>query len=232
MYAREVEGRELTFGVSGKLIMNALVMYDRETDTLWSQFLGEAVQGELAGAKLRLMASQLVPKSAWIALHPDSLFLNTSGFSYDPYVSYYFSEAAGILGKSNPDDRLFVKELVMGIVGQEGQKAYAYRHLARSQVLNDTFEGRGLVATLVVDTAAGNLFDRTVDGKLLTFDQSDDRTQMSDRETGSIWDKRTGEALSGTLTGHRLEQALFISSFWFAWSDFWPDTDVYEPESG
>ena len=40
MYAREIEGRELTFGVSGKLIMNALVLYDRQTDSLWSQFLG------------------------------------------------------------------------------------------------------------------------------------------------------------------------------------------------
>ena len=212
--------------------MNALVMYDRETDTLWSQFLGEAVQGELAGAKLRLIASQLVPKSAWIARHPDSLFLNTSGFAYDPYVSYYTSNASGILGTSNPDDRLYDKELVMGLVGQEGQKAIAYRYLVGSPVLNDTFEGRGLVATLVIETAAINLFDRTVNGRMLTFDQADDRGHMTDRETGSIWDKRTGEALSGELTGNRLEQALFISSFWFAWSDFWPDTELYEPESG
>ena len=47
MYDREVEDKELTFGVSGKLIRNVLVMYDRETESYWSQLLGEAVDGEL-----------------------------------------------------------------------------------------------------------------------------------------------------------------------------------------
>jgi len=66
---------ELTFGVSGKLIMNALVMYDRQTETLWSQFLGQAVEGELAGETLGIVASQLV---VWSTLegrapgYPDS----------------------------------------------------------------------------------------------------------------------------------------------------------------
>ena len=42
----------LTFGVSGKLIMNGLVMYDRETGTLWSQVIGQGVDGELKGVEL------------------------------------------------------------------------------------------------------------------------------------------------------------------------------------
>ncbi|MBI3286672.1 MAG: DUF3179 domain-containing protein, partial [Chloroflexi bacterium] len=35
MYARRIGGEEYTFGVSGKLIMNTLVMYDRQTGSLW-----------------------------------------------------------------------------------------------------------------------------------------------------------------------------------------------------
>ncbi|HAG55000.1 MAG TPA: hypothetical protein DCL17_01190 [Dehalococcoidia bacterium] len=50
-YSRELGGRVYEFGVSDKLIMNALVMYDRETRTLWSQFLSQAVMGELAGTE-------------------------------------------------------------------------------------------------------------------------------------------------------------------------------------
>jgi len=46
-----------TFGVSGKLIMNALVMCDRQTDTLWSQFLSRAVRGALSGTQLEIMPS-------------------------------------------------------------------------------------------------------------------------------------------------------------------------------
>jgi len=45
VYAREVQGEVHIFGVSGKLIMNALVMYDHQTRTLLSQFLGKGVQG-------------------------------------------------------------------------------------------------------------------------------------------------------------------------------------------
>ena len=52
MYDREIEGEVHTFGVSGKLIMNALVMYDHQTRTLWRQFLGSGVKGPLTGVEL------------------------------------------------------------------------------------------------------------------------------------------------------------------------------------
>ena len=52
MYGRVIDGQEHTFGVSGKLIMNALVMYDHQTRTLWSQFLRRGVKGPLAGVEL------------------------------------------------------------------------------------------------------------------------------------------------------------------------------------
>ena len=52
MYARTIDGEVLTFGVDGKLIFNSLVMYDRETESLWSQFLGESVDGPKLGTKL------------------------------------------------------------------------------------------------------------------------------------------------------------------------------------
>ena len=57
MYRREVEGRELTFGVSGKLFKNALVMYDRETRSLWSHFSGEALSGPMKGRRLERAAA-------------------------------------------------------------------------------------------------------------------------------------------------------------------------------
>jgi hypothetical protein len=47
VYARTVNGRTLTFGVSGKLIRNSLVMYDRETHSLWTHLTGGAIDGPL-----------------------------------------------------------------------------------------------------------------------------------------------------------------------------------------
>ena len=109
MYAREVAGRELTFGVSGKLIMNALVMYDRQTETLWSQFLGQAVEGELAGETLGVVSSQLTVWSAWRDEHPDTLVLDTRGGVFDQYSNYYTSPNSGVIGQSNYDERLIGK---------------------------------------------------------------------------------------------------------------------------
>lgn len=65
MYAREIEGSEFSFGVSGKLIRNVLVMYDRQTESYWSQLLGEAVEGEMVGTKLEFLPSWMMTWEAW-----------------------------------------------------------------------------------------------------------------------------------------------------------------------
>ena len=225
--------------------MNALVMYDTQTDTLWSQFLGEAVEGPMAGTRLEMLPSQLITYGAWKDRHPDTLVLEKSpyginvyqddedrgdpGPTIDPYLSYYLSGSAGVIGESNVDDRLSTKELVVGIAGEASQKAYAYRHLSESTVVNDTLEGRNLLVAFNLDTFETGVFDRDLNGQTLTFDQSDDPVVMIDRETGSSWLKATGDAVKGSLKGSRLEQLPYFSVFWFAWTDFHPETELYEP---
>ena len=217
--------------MSGKLIMNALVMYDHQTDTLWSQFLGEAVKGPLEGTRLDIIPAQLTSWREWRDQHPDTFALDKgfNTFSRDSYESYYFSGQAGIIGESNRDDRLFTKELVVGITGVAGQKAYAYRHLSRQMVINDTFDGRELVVVLASEVGATAVFDRATDGKTLTFEQADDELLMTDTETGSTWRKSSGKAIEGPMKGKQLEQVPSFASFWFAWSDFHPQTEVYTP---
>ena len=100
MYAREIDGREFTFGVSGKLIRNVLVMYDRQTEALWSQLIGEAVEGEMIGTELTYLPSWFTTWSEWKHMHPDTLAL-TKPYSggRDPYASYYASNRAGVIGQ-------------------------------------------------------------------------------------------------------------------------------------
>lgn len=102
--------------------MNALVMYDRETDSLWCQFLGRAVSGPLKGTSLEIIPAQLTNYASWTSwtsLNPDTLVLATwsSAPVNDHYIQYYFSSNAGIIGEQNFGDRLQMKELVLGIVG-------------------------------------------------------------------------------------------------------------------
>ena len=90
MYGRIIDGEEHSFGVSGKLIMNALVMYDHQTRTLWSQFLGRGVKGPLSGKKLVVLPVTQTTWSLWRDLHPDTLVLDKGGrYGGDPYSSYY-----------------------------------------------------------------------------------------------------------------------------------------------
>ena len=214
--------------------MNALVMYDRETNSFWSQFLGEAVDGKLAGTKLPLVASQLIAWGHWKEQHPDTLFMDTgaTGMVLDSYMPYYFSGEAGILGETHPDDRLNAKDLVVGVLGETSQKAYSLRSLAATSVVNDSLDGRKLVVVMDTERFATAVFDSNVSNQALTFDPSIDTGKMTDRETGSTWSKITGEAIAGDLKGERLGRYLYITAFWFGWTDFHPQTELYEPETG
>ena len=79
MYAREIDGAVHTFGVSGKLIMNVLVMYDHQTRSLWSQFLGQAIEGPRRGVKLDLVPVTQTAWALWTDNHPDTLILDKQG---------------------------------------------------------------------------------------------------------------------------------------------------------
>ena len=59
--------------------MNALVMYDHQTESLWSQFLGQAVRGVFTGAKLEFIPALMTDWATWVELHPDTKALDKGG---------------------------------------------------------------------------------------------------------------------------------------------------------
>ena len=232
MYAREIEGVKLTFGVSGKLIKNALVMYDHQTQSLWSQFLGQAVRGEYAGTKLEFIPGLMTKWATWVELHPNTKALDKGGrFTFDPYMSYYASGEAGIAGETVKDDRLPTKEFVIGLEQDGEARAYPYGLLSETRVINDHFRDIPIVVALDPKPGTGVVFQREVSGQVLTFqvaEGQDERTfVILDRETGSKWVALTGEAVEGPLTGTKLKPVRSLLSFWFAWKDYHPHTQVY-----
>ena len=212
--------------------MNALVMYDHQTDTLWSQFLSKGVEGPLKDTDLELVPATQTTWEAWRQLHPDTKVLNkTSSVSTDSYVNYYESSRAGIHGQFNSDDRLYVKELVLGVNLDGNAKAYPFSALNREQVVNDTYAGEDVM--IFFDTATGTAlaFDRSPGDTPLTFsiegESAGTATVLVDEETGSKWTAFTGSAIDGELKGSRLERIPSHLSFWFAWSDWNPQTEIY-----
>ena len=232
VFARNVESRTLTFGVSGKLIMNALVMYDHQTETLWSQFLSEAVEGDLQGTKLKLLPALQTDWATWVELHPDTLALDKGGrFTRDPYQGYYAVEDAGVLGETRQDDRLYVKEFIIGLERDGMARAYPFSVLNDVPIVNDTFGDDPILIVFDAESGGGAIFDRNLEQGTLTFDlkegSSEDSLLMVDRETETVWEALTGEAIEGPLLGSTLEQVPTTLSFWFGWKDFYPDTEVY-----
>ncbi len=232
MYDREIDGQEHTFGVSGKLIMNVLVMYDRQTDSLWSQLLGKAVDGPLSGTELEYVESLQTTWAEWKELHPGSLALRKDfRGSGDRYAGYYADGSAGVLGETLKDDRLYTKEFVVGVALGDAAKAYPFSRLNEQPVVNDELDGQPLLVVFEPRSATGAVFRRDVDGRVLHLSLETagglDGTRLVDEETGTLWSAFTGEALQGPLAGTELERVKSTSSFWFGWKDFYPETELY-----
>jgi hypothetical protein len=235
VYARQFGDETLTFGVSGKLIMNALVMYDHQTDSLWSHFTGAAITGSFAGTTLEILPAMQTTWERWKELHPDTLVLNKGrGYQSDGYEFYYESGSAGVIGETRSDDRLDKKEFVLGLLINDEAKAYAFGDLNEHPVVNDSFAGTDLVVTFDPESATGGTFSPNVDGRTLIFRPADSSEYgesssplMVDDETGSLWLMLTGEAIEGELKGTELEQIPSNYAFWFAWNDWHPATQLF-----
>ena len=212
--------------------MNSLVMYDQETGTLWSQFLGQAVRGELLGRLLEPIPLTLTTWERWVKEHPDTLALDKSHSAYgrDKYESYYGSNRqTGALGQTNKDDRLENKALVLGVGFDDGPKAYPFDLLRNERIVNDTI--LGMPAVVYFDATADTAFayESSVDGRDLTFriTQEDGDEYLVDNETGSKWIPFVGLAFEGELAGRNLKRIHSTSVFWFAWTDFYPQTELF-----
>ena len=127
-FERIINNEEVEFGTSGKLFNSNLVMYDRKTDTYWTQIGGQAIIGELTGMKLEPVSIDTVTWRDWKAAHPDSEVLsqNTGFFrdyGRDPYGNYY-EDSFLIFPVDNEDDRIHPKTVIYGIEVDGVYKAY------------------------------------------------------------------------------------------------------------
>ena len=246
-YERTINGVETTFGTSGMLYGSALVMYDRATESLWTHFDGLAVAGVLTGTWLTPIASPLIAWKEFVTAYPEGKVLSRdTGFARqygrNPYLLYDNPETSPAFFRGEVDDRLLIKQRVVGVVIDETAVAYTLEHVsgveskATHGVVGSTpiviFWLAGQVSALdQADTSKGRqvgsvaVFSPLLDGRQLTMEAVG--AGFTDLETGSTWDM-TGRATSGPLTGSRLERIPHLDTFWFAWATYQPDTDLID----
>jgi hypothetical protein len=241
------EGQVFNFGVSGLLFDNNLILFDRTTDTLWSQMRSQAICGSLQGKSPTLLPLVQMNWSAWKELYPEATVVSpNTGFSrnYDryPYGDYdNVNNRELLFPQSVIDSRLPMKDTVLGIRNDGVARAYSMSLLEGGEVrsvIHD--EVNGLPVAVVYDRTSAMLlgFSRILDDPTmveemtLTFDLVDDGTfpfKLRDRETGSLW-SLTGAALEGALAGAQLQPLTdSYTAFWFAWAAFNLDSEIYQP---
>ncbi|MBT4863718.1 MAG: DUF3179 domain-containing protein [Planctomycetaceae bacterium] len=212
VYARTLEGRTLTFAVSGMLWEMSLVMIDQETRSLWSHLLGESMRGPLQGQSLEMIPSVITDWKTWKEHHPQTTCLVLSRTTYD-YTS-----------KTAHD----IERLLIGVAEKRKARAWKFSNLIDHPVVNDTFSGRPVV--VVYDEMSGTavLHGRRVNGRVLTFQWDDGK--LIDLETASEWDLLTGLARSGPMQGRKLSQHDSYISYHHAWLAFHYESSYWSPE--
>jgi hypothetical protein len=252
VFERQLEGTLHDFGVSGNLRLSDLVMYDRQTETWWQQATGLGIVGELTGAKLAFVPSQLISLDQFAAAYPDGIVLSRDtghrrDYGRNPYIGYDTIDQQPFLFDGVTDGRLAPKERVvtLGEQSSDSPLSIPYSELRQVGAVNLDFEGQPTVALWVPGVASAldrqsidegedvggtGVFSAVVDGQTLTFERGpDEDAAITDIETGSTWDI-TGRAIAGPLEGTNLEPLDHGDHFWFAWAAFVPHTDIWTTE--
>ncbi len=253
-YYRQLGERIFDFGTSGRLYNSALVMYDRQTESLWAHYTGQAIAGVLTGSQLDLIPMATVAWETFLDEHPNGLVMTRPGglgrsYGTNPYVNYDTPVGSPIfpLGGTS-DDRLPPQTRVLVVRHSGASVAVQLDTLSSAGVLPLDLGGTPVVAFHLPGTAtpiqnqqvafgrdvgATGVFDPNVDGQALTFSRMPDAASSAgpgafiDDQTSSIW-SILGRALDGPLAGAQLQPIEHIDTFWFAAAAYDPTIELLD----
>lgn len=245
VFDAEIDGQVLDFGTSGRLWRSNLVMYDRDSRSLWSQFSGEAIVGDRVGQELDRLPMQMVGFAELAERWPDAAVLSRDTgherpYGRNPYSGY--EDGDPFLFDGETDGPLAQMDRVVAAGGDEDPLAVPLERLAEDRVVRTTIADDP-VAVLWAPGAASALddadladgrdvgqtgvFDARADGRELTLRPGQEDGRFVDDETGSTWTV-TGEAIDGELAGTQLERRAHDDTFWFVQHAFRPETRLVD----
>lgn len=222
-----------TFGTSGLLFNSNLILYDRESDTNWSQMFTLGVNGTNIGDVANKNVVIETTWRLWKQMYPETLVLSdNTGFSRDytlyPYGSY-LTNTNLLFEVSGDDARLHPKTRVLGVTDGNYNKVFQIDSFPPGvHVINDSTDSKPYVAIGSSEFNFAVAYNSTLtDGTSLTFIAVNGALPqiMQDNE-GNIWNI-FGTAVSGARAGEQLELMSDFIAFWFAWTSFYPDAQIH-----
>ncbi len=150
-----IDGRVLSFGVSGLLYNSDVLLYDRQTQSLWSQLLAQAISGPMKGRFLTMLPLTHTTWIDWRTRQPATEVLSPETgqarpYARDPYAGYA-SSGEIMFPVAFRSAGLHPKERVLGIKIGGQAKAYPFVELGKTA---------GVVSDRIGDTALTIRYDR------------------------------------------------------------------------
>lgn len=170
IFEATVMDRKLTFGVSGLLYQSDMLLYDHQTESLWSQIKSEAVTGSFTGTKLKLLPSTQTTWGNWKIKYPNTRVLSSqTGYNrnYDrnPYAGYEKSRRL-LFDVKNISKNFHPKEKIIGVELDNKFKAYPFSELEKAGgLVKDTV--KGVPITVVYDNLSKTAVIRDKKGAVI-----------------------------------------------------------------
>ncbi len=185
----------------------SLVMYDKETGSLWSHILGECMQGELKGTQLEQVVSVMTDWKTWRRDYPGTTVVWISFTSKDYRRNFY----------------QWPERFVLGIADAGKAKAWSFDALMKAPATNDEWQANAVLVTFDEPSMTARLFSRKLNDRVLTFRFVDGR--LIDAGTKTTWNPVTGVAINGRLAGEQLKPLPAIVSYKRTWKTFHPKSE-------
>ncbi|MDX2506862.1 MAG: DUF3179 domain-containing protein [Gammaproteobacteria bacterium] len=163
-YSAHINNINTTFGVSGLLYNSDVLLYDRETESLWSQLLSKAISGKQKGTELDMLALTHTSWQDWHKQYPDTLVLSEkTGFNRDyahsPYGGYEKSRSLYFPVK-RLNTQYHPKEYVIGLKIAGQSKVYPFAELAKIQSPHkDVFARHEIIVLFDAKNRTGKILD-------------------------------------------------------------------------
>ena len=208
---------------------------DKETGSRWQQSTGEAISGPLTGSHLDLYPFVRTSWQEWRRRYPKTLVLKPlPGYEermpgMAKLIRRNTTAGEGVAPEKafGKDDRLRPKETVAGLTLGQEMKAYPFSELRKVRVVNDQIGGVPVLIVHQPSSDTTTAFEARVKGKAIEFQaKADDASVLEDLATHSTWDAY-GRCVSGKLKNTQLKSLILMPEFWFAWSEFHPQTKVF-----
>lgn len=215
---------DTSLGVSGRLVNSNLIMYDRATDTHWTQMLGTGISGVHTGEGLQEVRVFWTTWGQWRERYPDTEVLSSrTGYArnyrrdpyggYNPVRGYYAEPSAPIFPPLNSDSRFPAKKPVFGFRTAFEAVAVDKDRLETEPVLH--YSGMEHDFAIVHDAGLDTV----------QVFELDSRVQPDALPAGPV-DFGPDATLPPVLSDAR--EINGYEAFWFAWYGFYPGTDLLE----